>query len=335
MNDLKTLHDVWGTPEAPAHEVHARARAALLAHADEDDRRELARRRSDPTVEPVGAPARRPGVRLAGAGAFALAIAIGVIVVANLGPTGPDGRSRSVVPGLPGVPVAAAEVLERAAVAAEERPFTAPRDDQWIYTEERISSSDGGEPRVRRRWRRADGGGFAFRDDRGRLRVEILRRHRGRPSPEPGYKQLAALPTDPDALLRWGYQEARNVTGAGLTEHGDVYAIFRGTLTDNVLPPELEAALFRAMKQIPGVTVQTVEIFGRRTISLGLTEDWLRQELLLDPRTYAVRGQRSTTVRDAVIDPLKAGNETGEVRKGHRVVAERLVTAIVDRPGER
>jgi hypothetical protein len=337
MTDLETLRDAWPAPEPSSDAARTEARAALLARA-------AAERRGPATTTADRADRRRPaasfggrprwrrrgGIGLAGAATIAAAM----IVVANLGPAGPDGAPRSIVPGLPGVPVAAAEVLERAAVAAEEKPFTPPRDDQWIYTEERISSSDGGEPRVRRRWRRADGGGFAFRDDRGRLRVEIVSRHRGRPAPD-GYKQLAALPADPAALLRWGYAEARNVTGAGLTEHGDVYAIFRMALGDNLLPPELEAAFFRAMKRIPGVTAEPVEIFGRRAISLGLTEDWLRQELLLDPRTYAVRGQRSTTVRDAVIDPLKAGNETGEVRKGHRVVAERLVTAIVDRPGER
>ena len=40
-------------------------------------------------------------------------------------------------------------------------------------------------------------------------------------------------------------------------------------------------------------------------------------------------------MRDTVIDPLKAGNETGEVRKGSRVLLLRTATAIVDAPGER
>jgi hypothetical protein len=31
---------------------------------------------------------------------------------------------------------------------------------------------------------------------------------------------------------------------------------------------------------------------------------------------------------------LKAGNSTGEVRKGSTVIAERLATAIVDKPGQ-
>jgi hypothetical protein len=103
-----------------------------------------------------------------------------------------------------------------------------------------------------------------------------------------------------------------------------------------VLPPQLEAGFFRAMKQIPGVTLDTVDIFGRPALALGLkTADWLHEELLLDPKTYAYRGERSTVVRDATIDPAKAGNPTGEVRKGRQVVAERVVTAIVDEPGQR
>jgi hypothetical protein len=347
MNDLELLHDAWPTPDSPSPAAMAGARAVLLTRATSESAAPVADRalRRAATVDRPARPAtatgrvRRPPVRRRRAvlvGAAALAVAL--IVVANLGPTGPDGRSRGVVPGLPSVPVAAAEVLERAAVAAEDRPFTPPRDDQWIYVEERLSSTDGSEPRVSRKWRRADGRGFAFVDDRGELRVEIMPTQppeRRVPGVLDGYRQLAALTADPDALLRWGYDRARDVTGAGLTEHGDVYAIFRGALTDNVLPPKLEAALFRALKRIPGVTARTVEIFGGRAISLGLTEDWLRQELLLDPRTYAVRGRRSTVARDAVIDPLKAGNETGEVRKGSRVISERLATAIVDEPGER
>jgi hypothetical protein len=63
--------------------------------------------------------------------------------------------------------------------------------------------------------------------------------------------------------------------------------------------------------QVPGVTVETVDAFGRPTLALGQTEDWLHQELLLDPTTYAYRGER-----------------------GSRVVSERVTTAIVDAPGE-
>jgi hypothetical protein len=324
MNDLKILRDAWGTPDAPSDTAFAQARAALLARATR------------------GAPSGRPSagrrVRLAAVGAFAVAIAIGLVVMENLGG---DERSTSVVPGLPGVPVASAEVLERAADAAETKPFTAPRDDQWIYIEDRFTGSRGGEPVIRGEWHRADGGGFAYVNEKGELQVEAgeaPRKRPGRPAPGPfdSYKALAALPTASEALLRWAYQETEHTSGCGRDEHAEVYCILNHLLRGNVVPPDLEAAIFRAMKQIPGVTVETVDVLGRPALALGLeTADWLREELLLDPASYAYLGERSTVVRDAVIDPLKAGNSTGEVEKGSQVIVERLATAIVDEPGER
>jgi hypothetical protein len=314
MDDLKTLHDAWGSPEAPSRAAYSEARAALLERAGRRRRFRMS----------------GLGVRVAVVGAFALTIVTVVAVAENVGGTGGT------------VPVASAAVLEEAAANAEKKPFTAPRDDQWIYIEDRFTTSDG-TTQVSRGWRRADGTAFAWMRGGSGLRVETLEpRGRGRPGrPAPGlldsYKTLAALPTDPQALLRWAYERAENITGAGTNEHGDVYLMFNHMLRENVLPPELEAAIFRAMKQIPGVTVlDTVDVAGRPAIALGLgTSDWLHEELLLDKETYAYRGERSTVVRDAIIDPLKAGNGTGEVKKGSKVVAERVVTAIVDEPGQR
>ena len=317
MDDLKILHDSWGSPEAPSREVSTGARAALLALAAEspyDGRRFRL---------------RQPAV----VGALALAIAAGV-ALADLGSTGP-GRER----GLPTVPVASAAVLEQAAVAAETKPFTAPRDDQWIYIEDRFSSSEGGTE-THRNWRRADGRAMAWIDENGKLEFRPTEPPRRPGRPRPGlpesYKEFAALPTDPDALLRWAYAQAKNITGGGMNDDGDVYLLFNGMLRGNVLPPELEAGIFRALKQIPGVKVETVDVFGQPALSLGLTTaDWLHEELLLDPDTHAYRGERSTVIRDATINPLKAGNATGEVRKGSRVVVARVTTAIVDQPGDR
>ena len=308
MTDLELLHDAWGAPDAPSDAARARARAALLVRAVPRTRRRLV-------------------PRLVAAAALALIVAAGLVAVRDLG--GPET-----------VPNASAAVLERAAVAAEGKPFTPPRADQWIYIEDRITSSDGGEPMIRRRWRAVDGTGTAAVDNAGKLRVERLRGGKGRPlravvGPFAAYETLAALPTDPDALRRWAYRQARNITGAGLTEDGDVYAIFSGILADNVLPPELEAAIFRALKQVPGVTVDGLDVGGRPALLVGQTEDWLREEFVLDAETYTYLGQSGTVVRDAIIDPAKAGNHTGEVDTGHKVVAERLITAIVDQPGQR
>jgi hypothetical protein len=42
---------------------------------------------------------------------------------------------------------------------------------------------------------------------------------------------------------------------------------------------------------------------------------------------------RAAVMRDATIDPLKAGNATGAVHRGSMVVVLQERTAIVDRPG--
>jgi hypothetical protein len=300
MNDLTILHDAWEAPEAPSHASYARARAKLSARID--------RRRRAPRLR----------VRLAAVGALALAIAIGLAVAQNLGGGG-------------AVPVASAEVLERAAAVAERQPFTPPRDGQWIYVQDRLTRQDG-KIEVQSHWRRADGEGAAFIDEHGKLHVEDLPWPKGRPKPlTESYEGVASLPTDPAALLRWAY--AQDVQNGDTSKDGVVYLLLNGILRGNVLPPELEAAIFRAMKQIPGVTLQTVDIFGKPAYSLTFTDDWLREELLIDPKTYTYRGERSTVVRDATIDPLKAGNSTGEVKKGSTVIAERLATAVVDKPG--
>jgi hypothetical protein len=327
MDDLSILHDVWAPPEAPTPHARARARAALLARAG-----------AAPGARARSSRAPRRPARLAGAGALAVALAIGVTAVADLAGTGSDGRPGSVVPGLPGAPIASAAVLERAAAAAATRPFTAPRDDQWIYVEDRVTQSDGTTV-TQRHWRRADGGGMAWIDERGQLEVQLLEPPRDRPVrpalPLDSYKGLTTLPTDPDALLRWAY--AQHMINGDASRDVVVYLMLNHVLRENVLPPELEAAIFRAMKQLPGVTVlDTVDVLGRPALALGLTtSDWLHEELLLDKETYAYRGERSTIVRDATIDPLKAGNATGQVTKGSTVVVARAATAIVDEPGQR
>jgi hypothetical protein len=312
MNDLDILRDAWPVPEPPTHGARERIRADLLARS--------ARR-----------PRRRWSPRLAAIGGVATAIAAGLVVVQNVG----DGGSPSPVPA---VPVASAAVLEAAARAAEDDTFTPPRDDQWIYVKDVFGSDE--VPKMREeRWRRADGGGVAFYDDSGKLHVELLRPRGGRKpvpfGPLAGYRQIAALPTDPDELLRWAYGLTDNIEGGGSTEHAEVYGILEGMVSDNVLPPDLKAAIFRALKQVPGVMVDTVAVNGRRVHALGHTDDWLRQELLLDAESHDYVGQSGTVVRDATIGPEKAGNATGEIKAGHHAAAMRLVTGIVDEPGQR
>jgi hypothetical protein len=64
--------------------------------------------------------------------------------------------------------------------------------------------------------------------------------------------------------------------------------------------------------------------YSATTLALALTDDSLRQELLLDEHTYAYRGQRSTALQDVK-----------DVKRGHIAVAARVAAGIVDEPGRR
>ena len=97
MNDLDILHDAWTTPDAPSDSAREQARADLLA-------RTTVRTR------------RRWTPRLAAVGGLATALALAIVVVQNVG----DGRP-VVAPRL-----ASAAVLEAAAVAAQDDPFSTP-----------------------------------------------------------------------------------------------------------------------------------------------------------------------------------------------------------------
>ncbi|MFG2090227.1 MULTISPECIES: CU044_5270 family protein [unclassified Spirillospora] len=327
MNDLEILRDAWTEPEAPAEASRAAARTALLERASGGGRR-----RFRPS---------RFGVRLVAVGVLAAAVAVGVTVVQTAGGTDRDGNPRPVVPGIPAGPVAnASEALERAARAAETRAFTPPRPDQWIYVESRVRrgrepngpvSTDPGKDVVTRNWQRADGTKSATIED-GRLRFTGMLPT----TPPSDYASLAALPADPDALLKWIYKQTGGLGAAKEGRYSTAYSMFGAILRNNVLPPRTEAAVFRAIKQIPGVTLAEgrVDAAGRLALGLGrVTDGYLHQELLLDAETYGYLGERSVVIKD---HRTRHVDGTMSVEKGDLMnLTVRLKAGIVDEAGQR
>ena len=328
MNDLKTLHDAWEAPEPPSQAAFTEARARLLVRAA-----------GSATASERTRRAPRLGVRRASLAGIAVLAVATFAVIQNLG--GSSGGAGSVVPGMPRIQNASAEVLNRAADEAGAQPFTAPRDDQWIFTEDKLSGSGDKKGITRAEWHRADGNGFAIEQD-GELKLtDVPRKHdgqRGRrraPQTFDSFTAVSQLPIDPDELRRWAYGFTDHVEGAGSSVDAEVFNILRRIIGIGVLPPDLLSAAYRAMAQVPGVTVKEVEVNGDPTLAVGQTDDWLNQELLLDKRTYEFRGQISTVVKDTVVSKEKADNSGGEVKTGHEVVSARLRAGIVNEPGER
>ncbi|MFD0903148.1 CU044_5270 family protein, partial [Actinomadura sediminis] len=288
-------------------------------------------------------PGRLPrlGVRLAAVGALATAAVVGVTVLQS-GGVDEQGRPAPVVPGIPAGPVAnASELLERAAQSAEARPFTPPRPDQWVYTESRSRrgdtpngplSDDPADTRTNRSWTRADGKVIALMEN-GRLEQVPLAAGTMPPS---DYASLAKLPTDPDALLKWVYA---GMGGLGETSEGrysTAYGTLSAILRDNVLPPRLEAAVFRAIKKIPDVTLVEgrVDMAGRQAIALGrITEGYIHEEILFDPKTYRYLGERAVAIKD---HSTRGEDGTLSFRKGDLMrLTVQVKTGIVDEAGQR
>jgi hypothetical protein len=333
-DDLTTLRDCFDAPEAPPA-ARAFGRAALLERAAAETNAAVVHL----AAAPARSRSRRIGRRVVAVGAAAAVTATAFIVLENVGGTGHDGRPEAIVPGL-SVPAAnAAEVLERAAAVSAAKPeFVPPRDDQWIYTAERMTGSEG-EPMTQQQWTRADGGAHAWIDEAGKLQIQTMEPpsdHPARRGILEGYPLVASLPTDAAALRQWAYDRAEEnwSNGPDSTSEEEIFLFFNHILRGNVMPPELEAAIFSVMSDLPSLTIENVEIFGSPAIAVGYESDWLHDEILLDPQSYEYLGERSTVTRDATIDTEKAGNATGQVYEGSQVLAQRLDIAIVDEAGE-
>ncbi|MEV6149926.1 CU044_5270 family protein [Nonomuraea sp. NPDC052129] len=323
--DLDALRRAWPEPVPPSHDTCSAARAALLQEATAALPRRARRFRLP-----------RAGGRVLAVGALAVAITAVAFVVGN-----PEGDTpRPIVPGL-ALPAANAQVLlHKAAAVARDRPFTAPRPNQWVYIETRIQGPDQADPsvvltpgtplktRVDRAWTRADGKVVAMFED-----GKLVRSSTGGAMPPVDYASVAALPTDPDALLAWMYGNL----GGGLQEqrHARAYLLLGSLLNNNLVPPAQEAAVYQAMAKIPGVTVNpdAVDVAGRPALAVGYVEDgWLSHEILLDRTTYTYLGARDI----AIADFNYPGADPRLVKKGRiDALLVRLAIGITDKPGVR
>jgi hypothetical protein len=129
------------------------------------------------------------------------------------------------------------------------------------------------------------------------------------------------LPRDPDALLA-RLRELSAVKGTA-----PQVAFFYGVsiLRDGLMPPDLRAQWYRALAEIPGVTISdtAANLDGRTGVALGMDDGHERHELIIDQATGDLLGVRvlagahpdqpwikpgtvieDTAVRTAVVDSL-------------------------------
>ncbi|BCB81520.1 hypothetical protein GCM10022251_17170 [Phytohabitans flavus] len=321
MNDLDYVRDLRGDLPPADDATLDRIRTALVREAHQ------------PAVRP------RRVWRFAAVPGLAAAVA-GVLLAAGpwtgTGDEPPMARELS-----------ASEVLASAALAAQQAPVVRP--DQFVFIESIQTdasesfpcdgANDGwrceperGEPVAitRRIWLSADG------QQTGRLHVQPRGSRSGwwetrleacprgvwlvtRPgtpiacerTPDSGADRSGA-PADAAGMEQYLRERAAKANG------GDVFAAASDLLRDSYLRPESQVALYQVVGRQAGVTAQdgVVDAAGRRGVSVGVSRNGVRMELVFDGTTYKYLGER--------------------VVRGKTVVREsaQLRVAIVDRPGQ-
>jgi len=284
MNDLDMLRTMRADAPSPAEDRLAAGRERLRAAA-----------------QPLGPGHRLPGQARPGyrrpayrrpAMTLASGLAVGALAAAAVL------VSRPAPPAPPAIRlVSAAQVLNHAASAALARPALTVRPHQWVY--EKGIKSAGTRSFTMASWTRFDGQESAS-FEHGKLvfypgtsqDVALLA------TPEAAAGFLASLPTDPAALLAIIYNKAdAQPRDQWVSKNRDARAFsFLMTVMWNApagVPPEHQAAAFRALAKIPGVTVQTgvADAAGRPAIGLTFkTGNGLNGTFFLDPHTYTVSG---------------------------------------------
>ncbi|WP_380279361.1 CU044_5270 family protein [Kitasatospora purpeofusca] len=237
----------------------------------------------------------------------------------------------------PPATAASVELLDRIAKVAYGQPQSPAQDNQFTYlrtvahTTTLSEAPDGtmaptATTATTERWTAVDGSraGLQRRDgadaklpavDHGSLY-------------SPTYRLLSTLPTDPDALLKLVYADARPNHGSGSASTAgadhEAFITIGDLLRDSVLPPQVGSALYRAAARIPGVVAvdDAVDATGRRGVAVARVNDGRRFEWIFDRATLRLLGTRTVLVQDSVWG--KAGDEV----ESTAVLAQGIVNTL-------
>lgn len=139
--------------------------------------------------------------------------------------------------------------------------------------------------------------------------------------PASTYAGLKTLPASPAALLAYLNAHFQWPIATGMTVDSaarEYMAI--STILENlgILPGALESAMFRALAELPGMTVvpHVTDYAGRTGTAVGWSNDGDRYELIFNPSTYQFMGQQE------VAEPGNPdGTPAGQVVSGMAVLA--------------
>lgn len=279
---------------------------------------------------------------LAAAAVAAVAVGTGALHTGSVSTGGlPTDPAPQHVAQNPPSKLSTAPAFELAAQYAAAQPYTPPRPDQWLYVKDHKSNpssiaKDKGQQQkeTTELWRSVDGRQMAeWNPVTGKFDTWPQ---------DNGYPEAVALPTDPQKLLDAVRAQLQPEEGP-LAAHPqpsndpDAYLFDRLSriLADNVLPPQVTAALWRAIGMVPGATQEprTVVVDGRPVVAVGrIQEGWRFEQLLLDAGTHEFVGYRSVAAKDHTFT-----SPTGPIRikRGEvQFTITRVAATFVDKAGQ-
>ncbi|MDV5143010.1 CU044_5270 family protein [Streptomyces sp. SBC-4] len=237
-------------------------------------------------------------------------------------------------------------LLDRIATVAAAKPARAVRDDQYVYVSSTVAWSVQSDsdpvmrldtPRSRKVWLSVDGSKPGLLRERGEdipLAGALDKNGRpvepvGNPHPtlnSPTYRYLESLPTDPDALLKKIYDETR---GSGPGPDQEAFVTIGDLLREQLAPPKVSAALYKAAAGIPGVTVvdDAVDAAGRHGVAVARVHAGERTEWIFDRRTLDFLGERGVMVEDT------AWGKAGQVTATTAVLSRGVTDKTGENPG--
>lgn len=131
------------------------------------------------------------------------------------------------------------------------------------------------------------------------------------PTPE----VLANLPRDPAALRERLYADA---AGQGTSADVGAFVSVVDLLRTGIVPADLRAALYRVLATIPGVEVtsRAASVGTASGVAFGQDDapNGTRQEIVVDPATGALVGERRVVVTDGVLPAGTVVEETAVTR---------------------
>lgn len=138
----------------------------------------------------------------------------------------------------------------------------------------------------------------------------------------------------PQALYRHIYDGVED--GQGQSRAGETFTQIADALREGLIVPQLQASLYRALGYVPGVVYRGGEQdrLGRTVNVFAKTDGGTRHELLLDPSSGAMLGEREVLAEDIPPsgEPAPAAQPRGTMIEDMLIVERAIVGDVGERP---